>query len=201
MALSVRDYTIIKVVQATHHQGDVRYGASRFVQSSYISLISMSWILFKSPGLLWDKFDLDSILGKVDQLFKIISKFRYFGMEGLPQEFSIKNCSINVEFLENKTGEITAGAYLLSTVEIRNSIQQIGTGALLFVNNYVLGLSWGNDSTIYLFDSHSKDEHGNLSSSGTAVLLKFDILHSLQSYIKSVYYSCYRLNLYFKFNL
>ena len=84
MALSVRDYTIIKVVQATHHQGDVRYGASRFVQSSYISLISMSWILFKSPGLLWDKFDLDSILGKVDQLFKIISKFRYLGMEGLP---------------------------------------------------------------------------------------------------------------------
>ena len=29
MALSIRDYTIIKVVQATHHQGDVIYGTSR----------------------------------------------------------------------------------------------------------------------------------------------------------------------------
>ena len=103
MALSVRDYTIIKVVQATHHQGDVRYGASRGIQCSCMSLISVSWTLFKFLGL-WDKFDSDSIIGKEDQLFKIIGKFRYLGMEDLPQEFSIKNCSINVEFLENKTG-------------------------------------------------------------------------------------------------
>ena len=83
-------------------------------------------------------------------------------MEDLPQEFSIKNCSINVKFLKNKTGKITARTYLLSTVEIRNSARQIGAGALLFVSNYVLGLIWGNDSTVYLFDFHSKDEHGNL---------------------------------------
>ena len=29
MAVSIRDYTIIKVVQASHHQGDIRYGESR----------------------------------------------------------------------------------------------------------------------------------------------------------------------------
>ena len=29
MALSIRDYTIIKVVQATNNQDDVRYGTSR----------------------------------------------------------------------------------------------------------------------------------------------------------------------------
>ena len=28
MALSIRDYSVVRVVQATHHQGDVRYGAS-----------------------------------------------------------------------------------------------------------------------------------------------------------------------------
>ena len=97
--------------------------------------------MFKSPGLR-DQFDLDSILGKEDQLFKIIGKLRYLGMEGLPQEFSIKKCSINVEFLENKTGEIGTGVCLLSIAEIINSVQQIGTGALLFVNSYVLGLIW-----------------------------------------------------------
>ena len=80
---------------------------------------------------------------------------------------------MNVEFLENKTGEITAGGYLLSIAEIINSAQQIGTGALLIVNNYILGQIWGNDS-IYLFDPHSKGQYGNISSSGTAVLLKFD---------------------------
>ena len=38
------------------------------------------------------------------------------------------------------------------------------------------------------FYSHSTDEHGNLSSSGTAVPLKFDTWHLLENYIKSVYY-------------
>ena len=65
---------------------------------------------------------------------------------------------------------------MLSITEIVNSVQQIGAGAVLIVNNYILGLIWGNDS-IHLFDSHSKDENGNLSSSSTAVLLKFDTFH------------------------
>ena len=119
------------------------------------------------------------MLGKGDQLFKFIGKFRYLGIEDLPQEFLIENSLINVQFLKNKTGEITDGAYLLPISEIVNSVQHIGTGALLVVNNYILGLIWGNDS-IY---SHSKDENDNLSSSGTAVLLKFDLLYSLENYI------------------
>ena len=69
-----------------------------------------------------------------------------------------------MEFLENKTGETAAGAYLLCIAEIVNSVRHIGTGALLIVNNYILGLIWGNDS-IYLFDSHNKDQNGNLLSS------------------------------------
>ena len=81
-------------------------------------------------------------------------------MEDLSQEFSIENCSINVKFLQNKIGKTTVGTYLLPIIEIRNSVWQIGPGTLLFVNNYVSGLIWGNDSTGYLFDSHSKDENG-----------------------------------------
>ena len=78
MALSIRDYTIIKVVQATHNQGDVRYGINRGIQCSCMSLMPITWILFISPGL-WDKFDLDSILAKGDQFFKFIGKSRYLG--------------------------------------------------------------------------------------------------------------------------
>ena len=38
------------------------------------------------------------------------------------------------------TREINTGAYLLSIAEIVNTVQQIGTGALLIVNNYVLAI-------------------------------------------------------------
>ena len=160
MALSIRDYTIIRV---------------------------------KSP-VLWDKFVIDYILGEWDQLFKFTGKFRYLGMEDLPQKFLIENYSVNVEFLENKAGEITAGVYLISITEIANSVQQIWTDALCIVTNYILSLI----DSIYLFDSQSKDENGNLSSSGRAVLLKFDTLHILENYIRSVYYNAYPMTLYFQ---
>ena len=39
MSLSIRDYTLIKVVQASHHQVDVRYGGSRVIQCSCMSLM------------------------------------------------------------------------------------------------------------------------------------------------------------------
>ena len=37
-----------------------------------------------------------------------------------------------------------------------------------------------------------------MSATGTAVLLKFDSLQSLENYIKSVYYSNYPMTLYFQ---
>ena len=114
-------------------------------------------------------------------------------------QFKINNdkCQINVELQENKTGEITAATYLLSIAEIKNSARQIGTGSLLTVNNYILGLIWGTDCT-HLFDFLTKDEYGNLSSSGTAVLLKFDSLNLLENFIRLVYYNTFPQNLFFQ---
>ena len=98
---------------------------------------------FKSG--LWDRSDL----GKGDQLFRFIRKFRYHGVEYLPQEFLIKSSSVNLDFVVKKTQEITAGAHLLSIAKIVNSVQQIRTGALLILNNYILHLIRRHDS-IYL---------------------------------------------------
>ena len=145
MALSIRDYIIIKVVQVTHDQGDVRYGTCRGIQCSCMSLMTF----YRSAGL-WHKYDLDSILHKEDHLFKFTGKFRYLRMEDLPQELLEENSSINVEFLKNKTGFVTPGAYLISISEIVHGVQQIGAGALLIVNNYILDLIWGNILCIYL---------------------------------------------------
>ena len=122
MVLCTRDYPIIKVIQATRYQGDIRYSVSRGIQCSYMYFISVSWTSFKYPGLR-DIFNLDPILIKGIQLFKFIDKVRCLGME-----------------LDNKVGETTAGAYLLSITEIKNNVQQIESGALIITSNYFLGL-------------------------------------------------------------
>ena len=67
------------------------------------------------------------------------------------------------------------------------------TGALLIVKYYVLGIIWGNESRyldmstcLHIYDLHGLDENWIKSSSGTAVLVKLDTLHSLENYIRSV---------------
>ena len=73
-------------------------------------------------------------------MFKSLGKFRYLRIEDLLQESLKEGFAVNVQFLENKIEQITAGVYLLSIVETVNSVQQIGTGALLIVNNFRLNL-------------------------------------------------------------
>ena len=86
--------------------------------------------MFRFRGIRY-KFELYSILCKGGELFKFIEKFRYLGMEDLPLEFLAENSSINMEFPENETEEITTGAYLISSSEIVNGVQQIGAGFYL----------------------------------------------------------------------
>ena len=79
-------------------------------------------------------------------MFKYLDKFRDLGIEDLPQEILIEGFAVNVQFLENKTGEIIAVGYLRSIVEFVGTVQQIGIDALVNFNNYILGLIWGNNS-------------------------------------------------------
>ena len=118
-------------------------------------------------------------------------------MEDLIQEVFIKHLSINVEILNIRTGEITARAYLVSFTEIVSDCQQIGTGAMLIINNYILGLLWGNQWFFSIW-FYCKDEIRRMPVTGTAVLLKFDSLQLSENYIKSVYYSNYPMVLYFQ---
>ena len=113
------------------------------------------------------------------------------------RSFLLKIYVINVEFLNKRTGEITTGVYFVPIAEIVTDSQQIGTGSLLIIKNYILGLLWVHECFL-LFDSHSQDEIRRMSATGTAVLLKFDSLQLFENYKKPVYYSNYSMALYFQ---
>ena len=50
-------FITIKVVQGSHHQANARYCASLVMHCSFMSLMSISWTLFKLP-YFWDLIDL-----------------------------------------------------------------------------------------------------------------------------------------------
>ena len=84
---------IAKIVRASHHQGDSRYGISSGMQCSCMALMSICWTLFKRVAL-FDCLELDSILENGDQLFKTIQLFRYLGIDDLPTSFYFQRMSI-----------------------------------------------------------------------------------------------------------
>lgn len=45
----------------------------------------VTWTLLLLSRILWDVFDLDCMLGRGDQFFGFINKFRYLRGEDLPQ--------------------------------------------------------------------------------------------------------------------
>ena len=66
-------------------------------------------------------------------MFKPLNNYRYLGMEDLPQEFFIENSSVNIEFPNIRTREVTSEAHLVSITEIVKDSQQVGAGALLII--------------------------------------------------------------------
>ena len=68
--------------------------------------------------------------GGVDLLIKSLNNYRYLGLKDLAQKLLMR-------------------AYLESITEIVHDCQQIGTGALLIIGNYILGLFLGNQCFFY----------------------------------------------------
>ena len=77
-----------KIVLATHHQGDLRYGATAGIQCSCMSLRSVCWNNF-IPVTTCDGTDLDMILEKGDRLFKSLNQYRLLGVDDLPRTVNI----------------------------------------------------------------------------------------------------------------
>ena len=90
------DSLIVKVVHAGHHQGCERYGNSRGIQCSSMTLMAICWTLLRRIAL-WKLADLDCILQKDDDLFKKLNLKRILSVDDLPHSCKIKDVSLNLD--------------------------------------------------------------------------------------------------------
>ena len=72
--------------------------------------------------------------------------------------------------------------------ETIESCLNVRSGVLLIISGYILGRLWRKDCA-NLFGSYSKDDEGNISQGGSAILMKFGSLDDLQNCIKLIYYN------------
>ena len=150
-----------KTFRATHHQGDLRYGATAGIQCSCMSLRSVCCNTFTSVTT-WDGTDLDMILENEDRLFKSLNQYRLLGVDDLRRTVNIYGHWVDILLLDNKTGEMTLNAHLISLREIIESCLYIESGALLTISRYIFRIFGGKDC-VYLFASHSKDSEINMT--------------------------------------
>ena len=113
-----------EIVQATHYQGDLRYGATVGIQRSCMSLMPVYWSTFISVTI-WDGTDLDVILENGDGLFKSLNQYRLLEVDDLPRSVNIYSHSVDIFLLDNETSGITLNAYLVSLKEIIESCLNI----------------------------------------------------------------------------
>ena len=90
--------TSTKIVRATHHQRDLRYGATAGIQCSCMSLMSVCWNSFISETT-WDGgTDLDIILENGDRLFKSLNQYRLPGVNELTSTVTVYGHSVDIFF-------------------------------------------------------------------------------------------------------
>ena len=178
-------FRILKVIQGSFHQGDLKFGHTAGIQCACNSLYALCWSTIKRVSV-WTTSDLDYVLENGDGLFKSINTNMALNVDELPVNVNIEGHSLGVILLENESGVMNTTEQFNFLKMSFQSEMNTGTGAIFFINGYTFALIW-NKSGIFLCDSHSRNNEGFITADGTSVLLKFKTLDDVENYIKEVY--------------
>ena len=174
------------VIEATFHQGNDKFGSTKGIQCSCISLFCVSFSAFKNISR-WSSHDLEYVIEQGDALYKATGSVEFLSCPDLPRELEIENVNVQIDFLHaNYFGFLHYGSNCLSEVISNLSENHDHTGILFFCNGYTFSIISGS-RFIYLIDSHSRNQLGEPVSDGNAVILKFDNVVTVAAYIKYIY--------------
>ena len=149
MALRKYDGKFIKVVQATHHQGDMRYGMSRVCSARvcYLCQFVGHYLSLKAYGIPL----MQTVYYRMVIFCLNISIYAdIVGCKTYHRSFLLNILQYMQSFLTIEQERYIFGAYFAPITEIVSGWQQIDTGALLIINMYILGLLSGNQCFFYL---------------------------------------------------
>ena len=178
-------YSISKVVEASHHQGDKRYRNTAGSQCASNALFSIVWSFLRKVSL-WNTFDLDHILFTGDLVYKNLNIDRPLFISDLPNQIDTEKGFINITLLDNQTAFLTNdNRHNFMKTLLGDHV--IGDGLLFMTLGYTFSILC-NKRNYFIFDSHSRGSESTVVENGNSVLLKICSLRQLQIYIYEVYF-------------
>ena len=187
-----RNYQFSKAISASLNQGDAIFGETAGKQCCAISLFALCYSLI-TRRTFWKASTLDKILHGGNDFYRSLQKNRFLYVEDLPTSFAIDDATVHLDLLYNSYGILSVNNEDL-TVFRSHILSNISgsTGFLLFLHEYCVSVTTSfrnrdKQNIFILFDSHSRNVSGQVDANGTAILLTFENLANLTSYLCHTY--------------
>ena len=184
---------MLSAIQATYHQGHVAlFGETSGRQCSCNALFSINFSYLKAV-CRWEKRDLDLILYYGDKLYKSLHTSLYLEAADLPQNFAVfGNVSAQVHLVHNNFGILYSSNQDSrdNLVNCFTSHIEMSQGCILFITGLCIAVIPSSSiESIFVFDSHSRNNAGVHDPNGFAILMKFHTFEKAADYIVSCYSS------------
>ena len=170
-------------IQGSFSQNNPRFGDSVGKQCACNTLTSICWSVNRRVKI-WKTSDLDFLLTKGDELFKVVNINRSLYFDELPKEFELSGIDFKVEFsrVDNGFWRDESNCFDIF-LDDDLFFSENTNGALSFLQGYTISLLKDNETkNIYVFDSHSRP-----SPEGKSILMVFSFPHEVIRYILETY--------------
>ena len=139
----------------------------------------------KTPGCI-NTDDLDVIVREGDKLYKSLNTDTHLEFSDLPNSITTFGFKANISYLSNSIGLLNPGQNESFLLQNKHCNFQPGDGMLFIVKGYCICLII-RKNTVFLFDSHSRNERGKPCPDGFSMIAKFKNKRDVEKYILNTY--------------
>ena len=98
-------YSIEKVIQATFSQGHPKFGSTRRIQCTCISLFSICFSIFKVVSR-WNRHDVEYVIEKGDALYELQNTYQLLSCTCLPRVFQAEHLQVSMDLVDEYFNEL-----------------------------------------------------------------------------------------------
>ena len=182
-----------KTVTGDFHQGNVSlFGRNSGKQCVAMCLTAVVYN-FRTNASTWSRRNLNEMLLLGNSLYSHLSNFArkdFLLLCDIPSALSINSEIFSVTFSDSSAGDLHMSGVRDCYVSLDVALNMLITeynAFLLTIEISTIAIVLDSKGNYKLFDSHSRDIYGKVSTNGTSILLEFDTILEVVLYLQNLY--------------